>query len=57
MYFLYYSHIGQWTKPPKGTTRAQLTACYRRVRQMDESGRVLASWVDGKRNPPKQRSV
>ena len=44
---IYLSHIGEWTKPPKGTTQAQLVACYRRVQKLDVNGRVLARWEDG----------
>jgi hypothetical protein len=54
---LYLSHIGEWTKPPKGTTQAQLVACYRHVRKLDLNGRKVAWWDDGVKHVPPARKV
>lgn len=56
VYYLYLSTIGEWTKPPKGTTQAQLVLTYRHVVQMsgaNANNKLVASWNDGKRTPAK----
>jgi hypothetical protein len=48
IYYTYLSAIGEWTKPPKGTTEKELVACYREVRKLSTASHVpLAWWRDG----------
>jgi hypothetical protein len=57
MTYLYYSHIGEWTKPPKRTTLTQLVACYRHVRRLDVTGKKVAWWDDGVKYVPVARKI
>jgi hypothetical protein len=55
-YYLYLSAIGEWTRPPKGTTEKQLIACYRHVRKIQAHGRnsvPVMWWDDGQLKGPR----